>query len=287
MPEGPEIHAQVLRLRRALQGQLVQVESEFPALQTGIARVQGQRLERVEARGKAFLLSFEGGLTLYAHMQLYGRWKVVAAGKSPRTRRQLRIRLGTAARDALLYSATDVAWLDSQQLATHPYLGRLGPDLLDSGVGTKELLVALLSPRFARRQLGALLLDQSFWAGPGNYLRSEILFCAGLSPQHRPAQLTPRQSLQLCRVAQGLARRSLASGGVTGHPDWVARLKKERQPRRLYRHWVFGRAGQDCLLCGRPILKEMVTSRRFYRCSGCQGGEGLALDFSDGKGQQE
>jgi formamidopyrimidine-DNA glycosylase len=42
-----------------------------------------------------------------------------------------------------------------------------------------ELEEPLLSRPFRGRSLASLLLDQSFLAGLGNYLRSEIRFCAG------------------------------------------------------------------------------------------------------------
>ncbi|MCC6706705.1 MAG: hypothetical protein IT492_03995 [Gammaproteobacteria bacterium] len=47
-------------------------------------------------------------------------------------------------------------------------------------------------PAFRRRSVAALYLDQGFLAGIGNYLRSEILFFAGVSPQARPMDLDAR-----------------------------------------------------------------------------------------------
>ena len=50
----------------------------------------------------------------------------------PRTQRQLRVLLETESHRALLYSATDIEMLDSSELASHPFLLRIGPDILDS-----------------------------------------------------------------------------------------------------------------------------------------------------------
>ncbi len=92
----------------------------LPALQTRAAGLVGQCITRIETRGKALLTHFSGGLTLYSHNQLYGVWRVVA-GETPQTNRVLRVRLETADRAILLYSASDIALLTPEQLAQHPF----------------------------------------------------------------------------------------------------------------------------------------------------------------------
>ena len=69
------------------------------------------RVLRVDTRGKALLIRFEQGLTLYAHNQLYGRWYLNKRGTFPKTGRSLRVALHTETDSALLYSASDIAVL--------------------------------------------------------------------------------------------------------------------------------------------------------------------------------
>ena len=52
-------------------------------------------------------------------------------------------------------------------------------------------------PRFRAKRLYALLLDQHFIAGLGNYLRSEILFDARLHPERKLSDLTNRERASL------------------------------------------------------------------------------------------
>lgn len=280
MPEGPEIHGQALRLQAVLQGQRPRFDCHYPPITEALKRVEGQQLKRVQARGKAFLLTFESDLTLYAHMQLYGRWLISKSEEAPKSNRTLRLSFRTPKQSAWLYSATDLELLSPEQVQQHPYLSRLGPDLLDPAVDHLQLLRRLQESCFQRRRLAALLLDQSFWAGPGNYLRSEILFCAGLTPETRPCDLSLQQAQNLVKVSQGLAMRSLQTGGITNHPDIVRQQKRAKVPRRLYRHWVFARQGQKCWLCQFPITKEEWGGRRLYRCCGCGGGGTQSLQFS-------
>ena len=246
-----------------------------------LERLQGERVKEVGAQGKAFLIHFESGQTLYAHMQLYGRWMFGKPGHEPKTNRQLRLSLATADQEARLYSATDIEMLNAAGLKKHPYLSRLGPDLLDPGTKPSDLLERLQDKLFSGRRLAALLLDQTFWAGPGNYLRSEILFCAGLGPEMRPRDLNDEQRERLARAAQGLARRSLKAKGITTPPDLVNKAKKSGQTRRWYRHWVFNRAGRPCWVCESPVRKEEWSGRRLYRCLECEGGGAWEMNFED------
>ena len=123
MPEGPEIRRAADSLEAAIKGEpLTGAWFAFPQLQHYQSQLVGQRVTHIETRGKALLTHFSGGLTLYSHNQLYGVWRVVDAGEQPETTRVLRVRLQTARRAILLYSASDIEMLTPEQLARHPFL---------------------------------------------------------------------------------------------------------------------------------------------------------------------
>ncbi|MBS1204234.1 MAG: endonuclease [Proteobacteria bacterium] len=170
MPEGPEIRRAADMLEAAVQGKtLTDVWFALPQLTDFAPALVGQRIEQIETRGKAMLTHFSGGLTLYSHNQLYGVWRVVNAGETPQTNRVLRVKLQTADKAILLYSASDIAMLTAEQLARHPFLQRLGPDVLNMTLTAEQVKERLLSPRFRHRRFAGLLLDQAFLAGLGNF----------------------------------------------------------------------------------------------------------------------
>lgn len=106
MPEGPEIRRAADALEAAIKGQpLTDAWFAFERLKAFETALVGQRVTHIETRGKAMLTHFSGGLTLYSHNQLYGVWRVVNAGEEPQTTRVLRVRLQTATKAILLYSA--------------------------------------------------------------------------------------------------------------------------------------------------------------------------------------
>src|SRR5919201_2551812 len=79
MPEGDSLHRAAQQLQ-VLVGEPVAVETPHPRAATkGIAeRLDGRRLEAVDAIGKNLLLRFEGGLVLRSHLRMKGRWRVLA-----------------------------------------------------------------------------------------------------------------------------------------------------------------------------------------------------------------
>lgn len=272
MPEGPEIRIAADRIARVLKGKRIdQVCFELAALRPFQASLTSAVVTRVDTRGKAMLTRFDNGLTLYSHNQLYGRWYVCPRGETPRTGRSLRVALHTATHSALLYSATDIAVLDAAGLKSHAFLRRLGPDILDPRLTGKRVTARLLEPRFRRRSLASLYLDQSFIAGIGNYLRSEILHLAGLAYRRRPSDLSQAECERLARQTLAVSRRAYRTHGITLTPARVrARRAAGDRARRSHRFAVFGRDGRDCDTCGATVLRAEAGARRIYFCPQCQ-----------------
>ena len=240
MPEGPEIRRAADRVAAVLIGKTVEaVGFGLEPLKPFERRLSGRIVTAVDTHGKAMLTRFDNQLTIYSHNQLYGRWYTLRRPRMPKTQRQLRIELRTQTHRALLYSASDIAVLD------------------DDG-------------RFRNRALGSLYLDQAFLAGNGNYLRSEILWSAGIEPLRKPASLTAAERAALAAATLRIARRSYRSGGVTIAPRLAAELRAEGLSRGDYRFHVFAREGQPCRRCGDTIERRTMASRNLFTCRVCQ-----------------
>ncbi|MEC7280960.1 MAG: DNA-formamidopyrimidine glycosylase family protein, partial [Verrucomicrobiota bacterium] len=131
MPEGPEIKQIADELATALVGQkLTEVFFAFDHLKPWESVLCGRKVKRVRPRGKALLTEFRD-LAIYSHNQLYGRWFVVKRGEELQTNRQLRLALHTRRHACLLYSASDIEILNARAVESHPFISKLGPDVLD------------------------------------------------------------------------------------------------------------------------------------------------------------
>ena len=271
MPEGPEIRLAADKIARVLVGQtVVGVEFGLPALKRHRRSLEGRRVTAVDTRGKAMLTRFDNELTLYSHNQLYGRWYTTRRPRLPDTQRSLRVALHTDTHSALLYSASDIEVLTPAGEARHPFLSRVGPDILDRSLDTDAVRERLEDARFRNRSTGSLFLDQAFLAGNGNYLRSEILHVARVHPAEKPRDLDARRLRELARLTLVISRRSYRTRGITVTPEIDKALKQEGLAYERRRFYVFARAGKRCHTCNTKIDVTTVGSRRLYLCPSCQ-----------------
>ncbi|ESA33762.1 endonuclease viii [Leptolyngbya sp. Heron Island J] len=275
MPEGPEIRKAADKIERAVKAKVTdKVFFAFEHLKPYESTLTGQKVRQVETRGKALLIHFDNELSIYSHNQLYGVWMVRNAHNYPATKRQLRLAIHNAQKSALLYSASDIEVLTPEQIPNHPFLSKLGPDVLNPTLRPDHILELLTAKQHQRRQFTTLYLDQHFLAGIGNYLRSEILYTARLHPRLRPIDCSDAQLEALAEASTAIPYQSYRYNGITNDLDLANQLKAQGQKRSQYRHWVFSRAGQPCRVCTTPIVKDFASSRRFYYCPVCQPAQG-------------
>jgi endonuclease-8 len=274
MPEGPEIRRAADRVAAAIEGKIAdEVFFAFDRLKPFEEQLTGQRVDEITTRGKGMLTRFGGGLSVYTHNQLYGRWYVMPSGRLPKTDRLLRFAIEAGNRRALLYSASEIEVLDEDAERSHSYLSRLGPDVLSQAPTVDDLVARLSETRFCARQLGALLLDQGFVAGLGNYLRAEILFEARIHPRRRGCDCTGSELGRLANRIIALARRTYRTRGITLSPARVAELKAAGAKRWEYRFWVYGRTDAACRVCAHAVRVEAIGGRKCYWCPTCQPAE--------------
>jgi endonuclease-8 len=276
MPEGPEIRRMVDDIEKAIgQRKADEVFFAFERLKDFESMLAGRQVTAVEARGKAVLVFFaskgdDGPWCVYSHNQLYGQWRIGKPGVEPRTGRQLRFAVIGRDKAARLYSASDIRLVRPDELDTVNYLARLGPDPLNQEVSIDSLIARFDDKRFRGRGLGGLLLDQGFVAGVGNYLRSEILFEAGIAHKSRLRDLGADAQVRLATAILGLIDRAYRLKGITNNPERAKQLKHEGWSYGQRRHMVFNRESESCHVCGTAIVKTSVASRRLYYCSVCQ-----------------
>ncbi|MBN8192866.1 endonuclease VIII [Bacillus sp. NTK074B] len=271
MPEGPEIRRAADTIEQALKNKTVQdIYFAFPHLKGYEDLLTGAIVSRVDTKGKAMLIRFDNGYTIYSHNQLYGKWYVRKSYNYPKTNRQLRLALHNDRKSAILYSASDIEVLRDEEVPEHPFISKVGPDLLSEKVTADDLIDQMKDKQFRNRKWAILLLDQGFVAGIGNYLRSEIMFTSGIHPSLRPIDC-PRDQLE--KAAESiihLMKQSYETGGITNDLELANKLKSQGVERSRYRHWVFNREGASCFICGSEIKKTVAASRRLYFCPVCQ-----------------
>ena len=271
MPEGPEIHRAANKIRKALEGKVIQsIEITLPRYLEREQDFLGKTVQKVEARGKAMLIHFDT-FVMYSHNQLYGRWTVNLKETAPKKwNRSLRIAITTDKHTCRLWSATDIILMEPWELTGHPYLEKLGPDVVIPETKVSQLISHMNQKKFQRRRLKTLLLDQGFFAGIGNYLRSEVLFTSSLHPDRTVSSLSDKEKAKLAEQALFLSRQSYDVPGITVDLELYDQLRSLGQSRGRARHWVFTRNECPCHRCGALILHTRPGGRRLDYCPECQ-----------------
>jgi len=255
MPEGDTIFRTATTLRRVLDGREI---TAFEAPQVrGAHPLPGERVTRVESRGKHLLIAFEGGAILHTHMQMEGTWHVYRSGERWwHTRSRARVVITTADMAAVCFDAPVVELLTEPELERHPQLRALGPDLCRDDPDIDEALrrMASLDPA---TPVGVAMLDQGVASGVGNVYKSEVLFACGVDP-FAPLGVLDRSTLRgLLETASRLLRLNLGGG-----------------PRRTVREGVavYERGGRPCRRCGTLIRsrRQGETGRSTWWCPSCQ-----------------
>jgi endonuclease-8 len=245
MPEGDSLHRAARRLQ-VLVGERVEVETPHPrAAVKGLAeRLDGRRLESVEAVGKNLLLRFDGGLVLRSHLRMTGRWRVERRG-TPRSGKPWLVLRGET-HEAVLWKGAVLELVGARGAP------RLGPDILGEPPDFETMLARLRSA--PEREVGDALLDQRLVAGIGNLWKAEALWEARVSPWRRLREVGDDELLAVLEAAHTLMRTSVQGA---------------RPARRVYR-----RAGRACPRCGAVVRSapQGDNARTAYWCPGCQVG---------------
>ncbi len=271
MPEGPEIKRAADDLAAAIKGRkLTRAYFTFRHLQSFSDKLTGAKVLDVSSRSKAMLTRFDNGLTIYSHNQLYGRWVILPEGNYPDSSRSLRLALHTRDSMALLYSASEIEVIKTSSLNQHPYLSRLGIELLDQDTCLDELVSRFADERFQRRKLMGLLQDQHFISGMGNYLCCEALHVSGIHPGLRLLDLEPRKRERLAKKCFKLTRQAYLTGGITNLMTQAEKLRKAGLAFEDYRFHVYRRDGLPCYKCGSSIVKGKFSGKTGYLCPACQ-----------------
>jgi formamidopyrimidine-DNA glycosylase len=228
------------------------------------AELVGERVVRVNRRGKYLVVRFESGRVLLIHLRMTGSVRAGELADDPYRRALVHLDDGShvSYRDVRRFGT----WLLLEPDEVDPYLAaRLGEEPLEPGF-TPAVLAARLAGR--RAPVKAALLDQRTLAGLGNIYVDEALWRARIHPLTPAGALGTNDVRRLHRAVRRALELGIARQGST--------LRDYRQPNGAsgsmqHEFKVYGREGEPCARCGTPIEKvQRVGGRGTWFCPSCQ-----------------
>jgi endonuclease-8 len=250
--EGDTILRLARRFEQTLVGETVGADAPNPrGRAAGVERLDGRRLDRVEARGKHFLLAF-GELSLHSHLGMSGGWHLYRRGTRWRRPRSSAWAVLTGGGwDAVQFGGPTLQVMATERLRRDPQIARLGPDVLAAEFGPEAVIAAMRTD--PTRCLGDALLDQQLVAGIGNIFKSEACFAARLDPWRSIGNLSDEE---LRRVLIAAREQMLSAVETGGRHDFQ----------------VYRRGQGACPNCRGPISSrgQGDANRTTYWCPKCQ-----------------
>lgn len=270
MPELPEVETTCRGLRpHLLQQCITEVKIHNASLRWPIPQIlkkqlPGQTIHDVTRRSKYLLIGVDSG-QLILHLGMSGSLRVLPQA-TPRHKHEhfeivLQNQQCLRLRDPRRFGA--VLWGGPDALQ-HPLLASLGPEPLGPAFDAEYMHQV---SRQRQRAIRDLLLDSHIVAGIGNIYANEALFRAGIRPQTAAGKISIKRYTVLTEAVRHILRQAIQAGGTTlrdftqsdGNPGYF-----QQQLR------VYGRDGQACPQCQRPIRKQKLHGRTAYYCGICQ-----------------
>ncbi len=269
MPEGDTIH----KIARAMQPRLPgrALEGLWLRDRGWLARLAGQHVHEIAPLGKHLLVAIGApaparpGWVLHVHLGMHGRWHRHERGAAwSRPASQAVVRIAVAGEEWVCSRAARAEILRAVDLALHPTVSRLGPDLLGEAPRLEDVLAR--ARRREPRSAAGLLLDQRVACGIGNVYKNEVLFLEGVHPRTPVAALSDARILALFRRARSLMQANL--GGGRRNTLEPGRPVRRGDPR----FWVYGRGGLPCRRCAVRLRggREGDAARATWWCEACQ-----------------
>ena len=267
MPELPEVETTLRGIEPFVgQQQILQLTVKQPRLRWPVTEgiesvVSGQQIRSLTRRAKYLLFDLDRG-SILVHLGMSGSLRIVAPSEPWRKHDHIEMRLnnghGLRYHDPRRFGC----WLWSAN--QHSQLEKLGPEPLSDGFDGDLLYAASRNRKVAVKPF---IMNNAVVVGVGNIYASEALFRSGIRPDRPACSISKQRYQRLAEHIKQVLASAIHQGGTTLR-DFV---NSKGEPGYFQQSLdVYGRAGQPCNVCMRPLKELKLGQRSSVFCSNCQ-----------------
>lgn len=231
-------------------------------------RLAGQKVTKVERKGKYVLMHLDGGGVLVVHFGMSGQF--IRGTKRQALQQHTHVVIEFLQAGNLRYfdprTFGEMFVTTADDLGNVKELDHIAIDPLEDTFTWQQF-----SYELGRRaaKLKTLLMDQRFVSGLGNIYSDEVLFAAGLRHDRMSDSLSSQEVRRLYRSMREVVQDAIRFRGTTlGDEAYVDLFGKAGEFQNELK--VYGRKGQACRRCRTPIDSVKVGGRTSYFCPQCQ-----------------
>lgn len=229
-----------------------------------IDRLAGSVFVSARRRGKYLLFNVGRG-TILVHLGMSGGLRVLDPEVAWKKHDHLALRLDSGKElrfhDPRRFGCVLFCEGDPEE---HPLLRDLGPEPLGEGFSADYLRALAHGRKVSIKQL---IMNSQVVVGVGNIYACEALFLAGIHPLREAGKISGARLGRLVAAIRQVLSAAIESGGTTLR-DF---LNEDGQPGYFKQSLnVYGREGETCKVCGRPIKRIVQAQRSTFYCGKCQ-----------------
>jgi formamidopyrimidine-DNA glycosylase len=270
MPELPEVETTRRGIEpHILKQQVLEVivrqgKLRWPVPAELSSHLPGQRITGVGRRGKYILLETPAGVVL-VHLGMSGSLRI--SDKKSELKKHDHVDIVFKNGDILRYHDPRrfgcVLWA-GQEPFKHVLLEHLGPEPLYPDFSAEYLYS---SSRGRQSPVKNFIMDSQLVVGVGNIYANEALFAARISPRRKAGSLSHAACERLVDAIKQILQEAISQGGTTLR-DFVGGDGKPGYFKQSLS--VYGRGGQPCPVCAKPLKEIRLGQRSTVYCTQCQ-----------------
>jgi len=275
MPELPEVETSRRGIEPYLLGRTIteirirQRQLRWPVPGNLPALATGRKINAVCRRAKYIYLKLDNG-SIIIHLGMSGSLRICSDKTPPEKHDHIDICVAAdnksemkilRLRDPRKFGC--VLWHEGD-INEHKLIKPLGPEPLE-----EDFTAEYLQQKANKRQcsIKSLIMNSHIVVGVGNIYASESLFKAGINPKRQAGKISFGRLQKLVAAIKQTLNDSIRQGGTTLR-DFTA---ENGQPGYFAQQLlVYGKAGDDCTVCGQVIKQITQQARSTYYCTHCQ-----------------
>ncbi len=274
MPELPEVETIKSQLNQVMPLTITSFSKSDVSdsiIHTKLDKLKGKVILEVQRKGKMLNFLLSDNRHLLSHLGMTGGWRISKTKVIEKhTHLQFTGQFGTGDKVEKVY----IAYVDPRRFG-HMYLygpedaykklAELGEDLKSPNFTLEYFKEKLL--KYPQRFIKVTLLDQSLFAGTGNYIANEICARGQVLPDRKVSSLSTREIKKLFMAVPKVLDGATETGGTTfagGYADTTG--SKGGGVQHLV---VFYQ--KTCQMCKKSeVVKFTLGQRGTYYCPKCQ-----------------
>jgi len=255
MPEGVEVRIVADRLSKWLVNRKIEKITFSDVWKHKNDEKNGQSVlvTGIETRGKYILIHLASGDYLMSHLGMSGQWYNRDELDNPYYyEKHIHIRIK-------LQNSFEIVYWDPRRFGRfgiNSELPKLGIDIMSEQYtwdNFKELIKTRVKKR-SNKTICELLLDQTFLAGVGNYIRADAVYMAKVDPFKPYKELSAAEWYRLYKGVRHVVEESYKSQGTT-----IAAYTGGEYVTKVY--------GREESVMGERVISKKFKGRTMYYCA--------------------